>query len=315
MTPAAFPRRVSVELTNHCNQRCPLCPRQGFTRPLGFMDVAVFDRLATECAAHDAAMWLHFLGEPLLHPHAIDCIGRAKALGVRQVGLSTNGVTLKGALADALLDAGLDRLECSLDADTRADYAAMRGRDHFERVRDNVRAFLRRKQSLGRERPITSIQFMRTPAVVAALPALVAAWEPYLGPRDFVMTIVPATFSGAIDVGAHGAAARTPCRWLFDAVMVLQDGTVTMCGADWDAQAPLGNVREQSLRAIWNGPELARRRQAHRDGRFATVPLCGTCQDWRLADGSGYQNVRAAADDSSSQPATPNGMHPGGSAE
>ena len=75
--------------------------------------------------------------------------------------------------------------------------------------------------------------------------------------------------------------------------MVLQDGTVTMCGADWDARAPLGNVRNQRLSEIWNGPELARRRQAHLDARFADAPICGTCHDWRLADGRGYANVLA----------------------
>jgi hypothetical protein len=76
--------------------------------------------------------------------------------------------------------------------------------------------------------------------------------------------------------------------------MVLQDGTVTMCGADWDAHAPLGNVRDRRLSDIWNGPELRRRRQAHLDARFADAPICGACQDWRLADGRGYVNVLAS---------------------
>ncbi len=307
VTPAPFPSRVSVELTNHCNQRCTLCPRQAFTRPLGFMDFDVFARVATECAPHGARLWLHFLGEPLLHRQLGRMVRFAKAAGVGEVGLSTNGVTLKGALADDLLHSGLDRLECSLDADDPAGYLAMRGRDHFERVRDNVRAFLRRKHALGLERPITSIQFMRTPAVETALGALVDAWRPFLGPRDFVMTIVPASFAGAIDAPAvpasfagaidvpadRQAAPRTPCRWLYTSLMVLQDGTVTMCGADWDAHAPLGNVRERSLADIWHGAELARRRRAHEDGRFDAVPVCGGCDDWRLADGGGYENVLA----------------------
>ena len=42
-----------------------LCPRQGFTRPLGFMPMALFERIADECAQHETAVWLHFLGEPL----------------------------------------------------------------------------------------------------------------------------------------------------------------------------------------------------------------------------------------------------------
>jgi len=290
----SFPERVNVELTNHCNQRCVLCPRLGLTRPLGFMPDDVYARVVDECARHPARLWLHFLGEPLLHRRLVPMIRFAKRAGVREVGLSTNAVTLKGALADALLESGLDRLECSIDAGDRAGYLAMRGRDHFARVTENVRAFLERKRARGRERPVTSLQFMHTAAVAASLGELVDAWRPLLGPRDFVMTIVPAGFAGAVAVPAAAAPARGPCRWLVSSLMVLQDGTVTMCGADWDARAPLGHVRETTLAAIWTGAEMARRRAAHRDGRFAAVAVCGGCDDWRLADGSGYANALAA---------------------
>ncbi|MCW5890337.1 MAG: radical SAM protein [bacterium] len=293
--PAPFPGRINVELTNHCNQRCVLCPRQAFTRPLGFMDPAVFERVARECAEHGTRLWLHFLGEPLLHRRLVDLVRLAKDAGVAEVGLSTNGVSLHGRLADGLVDAGLDRLECSMDAGDAEAYRAMRGRDHFDRVVANVRGFLARKRALGRERPVTSIQFMRTPAVEAALPELIAAWRPLLGPRDFVMTIAPASFAGAIDVApAPLSAARGPCRWLFSSLMVLQDGTVTMCGADWDARAPLGNVRDTRLADLWHGAELERRRRAHREGRFDDVAVCRGCDDWRLADGHGYRNVLAS---------------------
>ena len=299
-SPAPFPTRVNVELTNHCNQRCVLCPRQGCTRPLGVMDADDFARVARECAAHGTKMWLHFLGEPLLHRDLVRLVRVAKDAGVGEVGLSTNGVSLHGRLADALLASGLDRLECSIDADDPAAYLALRGRDHFARVTANVRAFLARKRALGVDRPVTSIQLMRTPAVEARLAALVAAWRPHLGPRDFVMTIVPAGFAGTVDVPHAPAGARPSCRWLFTSLMVMQDGTVTMCGADWDARAPLGNVRDTTLAAIWNGAELGRRRRAHLEGRFGDVPICGGCEDWRLADGSGYANVLREVDDAAS---------------
>ncbi len=290
-----FPRKINVELTNHCNQRCPLCPRQGFTRPLGFMDPALFERIARECAGRDTKLWLHFLGEPLLHRETPRLIALAKAAGVREVGLSTNAVSLHGPLAEAILASGLDRLECSMDALDRDGYVAMRGRNHFARVGRNLRAFLQRKREIGLDRLVTSIQFMRTAAIDASLREIVEAWRPFLGPRDFVMTIRPASFGGAVDTGtdppAEDGATRPPCPWLFDSLMILQDGTVTMCGADWDASAPLGNVAHSSIEEVWKGREAERRRAAHLAGRFAEVGPCGGCEDWRLADGGGYANA------------------------
>lgn len=295
-SPPDFPRRVNVEPTNHCNQRCRLCPRLDFSRPLGFMEPSVFERVARECASHETRLWLHFLGEPLLHRGLVDMVALAKKVGVAEVGLSTNAVSLRGPVVDALMDSGLDRLECSLDAGDREGYRAMRGRDHFERVERNVRAFLERKRARGLERPVTSIQFMRTPEVEARLGALVDAWRPFLGPRDFVMTIAPASFLGAVATAPAERAERPPCGWLDSALMVLQDGSVTMCGADWDATAPLGRVGETTLHEIWHGEEMARRRRAHAEARFADVGPCARCDDWRLADGHGYVNALEEVD-------------------
>ena len=152
----------------------------------------------------------------------------------------------------------------------------------------------------GRLRLCAAVTFARLhvvphlPAFLEQHPALdrvVAGWRPLLGPRDFVMTIEPASFGGAIAVAGTAPAERPPCRWLTSSLMILQDGTVTMCGADWDAHAPLGNVRDASIAEIWNGAELARRRRAHDEGRFDEIGPCATCTDWRLADGSGYLNA------------------------
>src|SRR5207244_6338271 len=163
-------------------------------------------------APHPTLLWPHSLGEALLHRDVVRMIRFAKEAGVHEVGLSTNAVSLRGRLADELLASGLDRLECSLDADDPESYLAMRGRNHFARVKENVCAFLLRKRALGQERPVTSIQFMRTPAVEASLADLVDAWRPFLDPRDFVMTIVPASFAGAIDVSVPAAGGtRPPC--------------------------------------------------------------------------------------------------------
>lgn len=294
-----FPRRISVELTNYCNQRCVLCPRQGFTRPLGFMTDEIFERIALECAGRDTVLWLHFLGEPLLHPHVGRLIAFAKRVGVRQVGLSTNAVSLSGRRAQDLLDAGLDRLECSIDAVDSQGFLAMRGRDHFDKVTANIRGFLEHKKALGLTKPITSLQFMWTPAIEAALPRIRQEWTPALGPQDFIMTIVPFPFGGASEAAMPMPMAplppgrRPPCRWLFEMLIVLQDGTVAMCNVDWDARVPLGNVRESTIHELWTGDELERRRAAHLASRFDELSPCSDCRDWPLADGHGYVNVLA----------------------
>jgi len=281
-------------VTNRCNQTCRLCPRAGFTRPLGLVEPDRFGRIADEVARHDTVLWLHFLGEPLLHPHLTDLIVRAKQAGVASVGLSTNATLLRGAIVDRLLDSGIDRLDVSLDAGDAEGYRAMRGTDHFEVVTSNLRAFLARRAERRQTTPTVSIQYLLTPELEAALPRIVAGWDGDLGPDDFIKTIEPAPFGGAIPGATDPGVVehRPPCPWLFGSLMVLQDGTVTMCGADWDAASPIGHVDEASIAEIWLGAEMQRRRAAHLAGRFDEVDLCGSCTDWFLADGHGYRNIR-----------------------
>jgi hypothetical protein len=88
---------------------------------------------------------------------------------VAEVGLSTNGVSLHGKKAEELLASGLTARV--LDRRRRArGLLAMRGRDHFERVLENVRAPA--AQARARQTAQPSIQFMRTPAVEASLTRL-----------------------------------------------------------------------------------------------------------------------------------------------
>ncbi|MCX8073060.1 MAG: SPASM domain-containing protein, partial [Candidatus Binatia bacterium] len=178
-----------------------------------------------------------------------------------------------------------------LDANDADTYRAMRGRDHFERVCANITALLARKRALGLRRPVVSLQVLLAPENRAALPAIIERWQPLLTDADFVMTIEPSTFGRQVDVPPPAVGPRQPCRWLFEALIVLQDGTVTTCGTDWDAQAPVGNAAESSLYAIWNGAEMQRRRALHLARQFERLPLCASCTDWPLADGHGYRNV------------------------
>ncbi len=77
--------------------------------------------------------------------------------------------------------------------------------------------------------------------------------------------------------------ARPPCAGLWNTPMVHVDGTVTTCCLDEHLENRLGNLREQPLSAIWEGPTIHRWRLAQVLGRFEeSGPLCTRC-NWRSA--------------------------------
>jgi len=289
-----FPERVNVEPTNRCNMRCRLCPHPRLKRPRGNMDPELFARIARECGRRGAAVWLQYMGEPLMHPDIFQMIAAAREAGVPKVGLSTNASLLDERAAERLLASGLDRLECSVDAADEAAFRACRGSDDFRRVVANVERFLALKKERGATRPVTSLQFLAfTLAGDPGLERVLAHWRGRLGPGDFIMSIRDYSFAGAVRA-PRPQEDRTACHWPFRFAVVLWDGTVALCGSDFDGRSAMGDLNRQGLGEVWNGEGFRRVRELHRRRRWDRLPLCRGCDDWVLSDGQGYRNVYTA---------------------
>ena len=83
---------------------------------------------------------LHGVGEPMLVKNLPQMVRYLKDRGT-YVLFNTNGTVLNEKNGRALIDAGLDELRVSLDAADAKSYRAIRGKDYFDRILRNVRAF------------------------------------------------------------------------------------------------------------------------------------------------------------------------------
>lgn len=120
-------RDLRISVTDRCNFRCVYCmPRAVFGRDYAFLDrdeLLSFDeieRIARISAAHGVRKLRLTGGEPLLRRGIEELIARLAALrtpeGRRlEIALTTNGSAL-AVKAQALKDAGLDRLTVSVDS-------------------------------------------------------------------------------------------------------------------------------------------------------------------------------------------------------
>ena len=84
-------KKVYLEITNLCNLCCAFCP--GTRRAKGFLTPADFQTLAARLRPHTEYLYLHLMGEPLLHPQLGELLELAAAERF-QVCLTTNGVLL-----------------------------------------------------------------------------------------------------------------------------------------------------------------------------------------------------------------------------
>ncbi|WP_310963558.1 GTP 3',8-cyclase MoaA [Nocardioides terrisoli] len=129
---------LRVSLTDRCNLRCHYCmPAEGLEwlpreEVLTDDEVVRLVRIAVEELGVTEVRFTG--GEPLLRKGLVDIVRRTKALSPSpEVSLTTNGLGL-AHVADALADAGLDRVNVSLDTVRRDTFAEITRRDRLDDV-------------------------------------------------------------------------------------------------------------------------------------------------------------------------------------
>ena len=146
-------RDLRISVTDRCNFRCTYCmPAEGMTW-LDRAEVLTYEeieRVARICVERFGVDSLRLTGgEPTVRAHLPQLITRLAALRLPDgrkpdLALTTNGATLRNIAAE-LRDAGLDRVNVSLDSLRRDRFLAMTRRDELE----NVLAGIREAQTVG----------------------------------------------------------------------------------------------------------------------------------------------------------------------
>lgn len=270
--------RVYIEITNRCNLACDFC--HGTKRPLGTMPPEDFRRIAEKLRGETSYLYLHVLGEPLLHPQLKELLAIAGELGFR-VCLVTNGTLLHKRREELLAAKSLHKVSVSLHSfegnggagdlpaylqqvwevclplSERGVLCALRlwNEGTAPRLNSAVEAFLSRR--IGRD--------------VESLPRD-ARGNRTLRPNLFLER---AERFGWPDLNAPESGANF-CHGFTRQLAVLWDGTVTPCCLDSEGDIPLGNLLSQPLEEILQG-ERAVAMAAGFAARNPTEELCRRC--------------------------------------
>ena len=161
-----------LETTNRCNLLCTTCPRTyEELEPPADMRWELFTSIVDQLPDLVRAV-LHGVGEPMLVKDLPRMIRYLKDRGT-YVLFNTNGTLMQPKRFQELIDTGLDELRVSLDASNAKSFHEIRGKNYFDRILRNVRAFRDLQERKGHEKPRVSAWLTGLKETIKELPAFV----------------------------------------------------------------------------------------------------------------------------------------------
>lgn len=270
-------KRAYVEITNVCNLQCAFCP--GTRREKRFMTPDEFRALAQKLRGRVKYLYLHVMGEPLLHPRLKELLAIASDAGFR-VCVTTNG-TLLPQRGGVLLEApAVHKVSVSLhsaEGNGLGDLTAyLNGAwDFAARASMNGTVCALRLWNAGGAEA-------RNEEILRFLAGKIGAWpldqpQPRQGSwklRERLYLERAEKFDWP-DLSAPETGTRF-CLGLREQLAVLCGGTLVPCCLDHEGDVPLGNLLEQDLDEILAGERARSLYRGFSEGR-PTEELCRRC--------------------------------------
>ncbi len=170
--PEHEPVCLYLETTNRCNLLCTTCPRTyEELEPPADMSWELFTSIVDQIPRLARAV-LHGVGEPMLVKHLPRMVRYLKDRGT-YVLFNTNGTVLNEKNGRALIAADLNELRVSFDAANAETYRAIRGKNYFNRILKNVRAFRELQEREGHVKPRVSAWLTGLRETIEELPDFV----------------------------------------------------------------------------------------------------------------------------------------------
>ena len=289
-----MPPVMTIEPTNICNLRCPLCTTGSgqMERVKGTMSLDTFKLLLDNFGNDIFFMLIYHQGEPYINPHFFDFVKLAKAKKI-YVTTSTNGHYFNEKTIEATIASGLDSMIVSVDGITQDSYQKYRIRGELDKVISGTKKMMKMRKIRGSRTPNIALQFLVMKHNEHEIPALRELAEELGVDRLLIKNIevhskqeanewLPVNenfrrynFNGKelIVKGSEKNSCTRP--WL--STLVNWDGEVVPCCFDKNGKYPMGNITNgASGTDIWFGAPLTSFRKKLLANR-KSIDICRNC--------------------------------------
>lgn len=292
VVPLATPYSAYVFPTTYCNFKCAYCGHSlghaEMKRQYDFspehMTMETYEKTIEQLAEFPQKLKMLSLtgqGEPLLNPHIADMVRMAKEKGIAErIEIISNASLLRPALADALIEAGLDILRVSLQGLSSEKYATIcKARVNFEEFLANLRYFYAHR---GETKLFLKVMDV---ALDEGEDEKFYAIFSDMTDRMSIEHMLPVydgvelTQGMEIEYDRYGGkmeSTRKVCPLAFFMLGVFPNGDVEPCDTIYKPVI-LGNVHETRILDMWHGEKLRDFWRLQLEGRREENKRCAQC--------------------------------------
>lgn len=291
--PLMMPAHVSIEPTNLCNARCPVCEtgNKSMERKNGLLEYDQFVELMDQLAPTTAVLMYYFMGEPFLNPRSYDMIRYARKKGI-YVETCTNGDYVD---AEGVVYSDINQISFQISGLDNDSHGLYRVRSNFDKVSANLEKLIQLRNATPGSNVQVEVGFIVMKHNESQVPEFLR-WARELGvdKANIIDPCVRSVAEGKVmlpenrdywfyDEDAFAAGILKPkqvpdneCTWVWNSTMINWNGDVVPCCRDPHGRHVFGNALEQPFRSIWNGDAITefRRSIVTEQGKVDICKLC-----------------------------------------
>lgn len=270
-----IPRYMQIETTIICQAKCWFCPQKKATRRPLVMDMAVIEKILDETKGLGITYRPFILNEPFADKRMPEIIKMIKKDSTARVEFNSNGELVTPAIAEKVLDAGVDVMRFSVDGITKQTFDETRG-INFDKVYAHVGNFLERARTTNHPVKI-EVRMIRLPGTENEQKEFKKYWEDR-GAQVVFTDLYSYPWEGQTE------SIAKPCMKILDETFIYVDGRVTLCCWDSAERAIVGDVKTENLLDIWNGKKMKEYRDLLAYGKRKDINLCSKCDAYKNLD-------------------------------
>jgi MoaA/NifB/PqqE/SkfB family radical SAM enzyme len=294
--PLRTPFIINIDPSDRCNFQCKFCPtgdrelmKKTPGRNYGLFDFELYKKIIDDIGEFDdkvKVIRLYKDGEPLLNPRFADMVLYAKESGsCERVDTTTNASLLTPELSLKIIDAGLDRINISVEGINESQYMNFsQYKIDFQRFTENIRFFYEHRKQCEMIVKINGDILTETEKqkfyVIFGditdgifIESIMDCWPTFEQKKVIV--------NESRGIYANEIHEVLVCPYVFYSFAINSDGTYSLCFLDWKRTLLLGNAKDTPVKEIWNGKKLREYQKLFLEGKRKTHPICAECGQLR----------------------------------